>query len=92
MTESISELKIESINARSIGSQVKRDRFFNYLKKRNTDIFGIADKRIDPKIEQKVKEDWGGPSFFSSFSSQARGVEILTKKKFANQDTEHEER
>ena len=80
MINSISELKIESLNATSIGSQSKRDRVFNFLKKRDTDIFVVVDTRIDPKREQKVKEDWGGQAYFSSFSSQSRGIAIFLKK------------
>ena len=42
----------------------------------------LSDTRISKEIENEVKSDWGGKSFFSSFSSQARGCAILFKKDF----------
>ena len=42
----------------------------------------LSDTRIAKDIENLVKSEWGGKSFFASFSSQARGCAILFKKDF----------
>ena len=78
--ESISSLIIESLNVNSIGQFNKRNQVFNHLKKRKTHIHILVDTRIDPKNESVVKTEWGGPAFFSSFSSNQRGVAILFDK------------
>ena len=76
----LSNLKIESLNANSIGKFPKRNQLFNYLKKRDTHIFCIVDTRIDPLIENTVRTEWGAECFFSSYSSQQRGVAVFLKK------------
>ena len=40
----------------------------------------MVDTRFSQKIENKVKEEWGSNVYFSSFSSQSRGVAIFFKK------------
>ena len=78
--ESASSLNIKSFNARSIGQFTKRRQVFNSLKKKDLDIIFIADTRFAKSIENRVKAEWGGQSFFSSFTSQARGVAIFFRK------------
>ena len=73
-------LTIESLNVNSIGKFDKRNQVFHFLRKRATDIFVLLDTRIDPKLESKIKTEWSGPAYFSSFSSNQRGVCILLKK------------
>ena len=52
----------------------------NALGKKDFNILFIQDTRLSPSIENKVKAEWGGKAFFSSFTSQARGVAIFIKK------------
>ena len=73
---------MKAFNVNSIGRNPKRKQVFNALKKKTCDIFILLDTRICPKIENMVKAEWGGQAFFSSYSSQARGVAILIKKGF----------
>ena len=42
----------------------------------------MSDSRISKEIENSVKAEWGGKSYFSSYSSQARGCAIFFKKEF----------
>ena len=79
-TESASILNIKSFNARSIGQNTKRKQVFNSLKKKELDIIFVVDTRFAKSIENRVKAEWGGQSFFSSFTSQARGVAIFFRK------------
>ena len=80
--ESASAFTIKEFNVNSIGRNPKRRQIFNALKKKDCDIYVLLDTRISPKIENLVKSEWGGPAFFSSHSSQSRGVAILIKKNF----------
>ena len=78
--ESASILNIKSFNARSLGKQPKRRQVFNSLKKKELDIIFLIDTRFSKKIENTVKAEWGGNAYFSSFTSNARGVAILFRK------------
>ena len=71
-----------SFNPNSVGKNPKRLKIFNALKKKNLDILCLADTRISEVIENEVRSEWGGKSYFSSFSSQARGCAILFRKEF----------
>ena len=50
------------------------------MKKHNPDLLIVCDTRIAKNIENSIKEEWGGPAFFSSFDSQSRGVAIFVRK------------
>ena len=78
--KSASKLKIVSFNSNSIGKNPKRRQVLNFLKKKNPDVLIVCDTRITTNIENLVKEEWGGQVFFSSCSSQARGVALFLKK------------
>ena len=78
--ESASNLSISSFNVNSIGKNPKRQQIFNFLKSKKSDIIVLVDTRIDKELENIVKQEWGSMSYFSSFSSQSRGVAILFKK------------
>ena len=66
---SASKLKIIAQNVRSIGKEQKRVDVLQALKK------GPRSK-IAKSIESAIRQEWEGEVFFSSFSSQARGVAI----------------
>ncbi len=73
---SASAQSFRSYNARSIGKQPKRRQILHYLREKGDDINIVVDTRFSKSIENKVKA-----AFFSSFSSEARGVAIFVKKK-----------
>ena len=77
---SASNLRIICLNANSIGKLPKRNRVFNFLNKQSPDILIVCDTRIAKNIENSVKEEWGGPAYFSSFDAQSRGVAIFIRK------------
>ena len=77
---SASNLRLISFNCNSIGRQPKRRQVFGFLRKYDPDILILCDTRIDPKIENTVREEWGGPAYFSSLDSHSRGVAILFRK------------
>jgi len=78
--QSASKIRFLSFNANSIGKNPKRNQVLAFLKKKNPDFLVILDTRICPTIEDVIREEWGGNCFFSSFSSQSRGVAIFLKK------------
>ena len=80
MNDKVSALTIKSLNVNSIGKQPKRGQVFQFLRKKNADIYVLVDTRIDPQIEHLIKAEWGGQAFFNSFSSQSRGIAILFRK------------
>ena len=81
-SDSASKFRLLSFNPNSVGKNPKRQKVFNALRKKNLDILLLADTRISKEVENIVKTDWGGKSYFSSFSSQARGCAILFRKEF----------
>ena len=78
--DSASNLTIKSFNVNSIGRNPKRQDIFKFLNKKNADIQIIIDTHFSKEIEHLVKEEWGSRVYFSSFSSQSRGVAIFFKK------------
>ena len=78
--ESASNLTISSFNVNSIGKNPKRQHIFNFIKSKKSDITVLVDTRIGKELENTVKQEWGSAAYFSSLSSQARGVAILIKK------------
>lgn len=77
---SVSSLTVMSLNVNSIGKLPKRSQVFNFLTNKSADLFVLIDTRLDKTSELLAKSEWSGLSFFSSFTSQARGVAIFAKK------------
>ena len=77
---SASNLTVQSFNVNGIGNFSKRNQIFNFMNKKGADIYFLVDTRFSKDIENKIKEEWGSNVFFSSFSSQSRGVAIFFKK------------
>ena len=77
---SASSLTIKTFNVNGLGNYSKRAQIFKFMEKKGADIYFIIDTRFSKDIENRVKEEWGSNVFFSSFSSQSRGVAIFFKK------------
>ena len=58
------------------GKQKRRD-VLHYLRNKTVSIICLQDVHFDKNMESIVKAEWGGEAYFSSFSSNARGVVIL---------------
>ena len=78
--DSASNLVINSFNVNSIGKNPKRQEIFKFLNKKNADINVLVDTRISKDLENCTKQEWGSSAYFSSFTSQSRGVAIFIKK------------
>ena len=77
---SMQELNVDlySFNVRGLGSETKRISVFNHLKKKsNKGIFLLQETHSIQSYEQKWKDEWGGPVFFSHHKSDSCGTAIL---------------
>ena len=67
------------MNCRGLGQFHKRRDIFSFLKDKDYSIYLLQDTHFSNGIEDRVKQEWGYDSYFSSFSSNARGVAIMIK-------------
>lgn len=70
-------IKISSTNCRGLGDITKRRDVFNYLRSKKHSICCLQDTHFTESLEPYIRAEWGGEVFFSSFTSNARGVCIL---------------
>jgi exonuclease III len=75
-------LSLVSINARGLGEKTKRRDIFNRMKDKRTQIVCLQDTHIDKKMQNFVRAEWGLDIYFSSYTSNARGVAILLNNNF----------
>ena len=72
-----STLNIASMNCRGLGEFKKRRDVFHYLREKNYSMFLLQDTHFKPSMEQRIKQEWGGDAYFSSYTTNARGVAIF---------------
>lgn len=65
------------MNCRGIGDMRKRRDVFNYLRDLGFSIYLLQDTHFSPSCEDMIKNEWGSDVYFSSYSSNSRGVAIL---------------
>ena len=70
-------LKIASFNCRGLGDFYKRRDTFHFLREKQFSIYLLQDTHFSPELEERVKREWGYDAYFSSFTSNSRGVAIL---------------
>ena len=75
-----SDLNCVSWNVKGINSPVKRKKIITYLKKLSTNIAFIQETHLTDLEHMRLRRDWIGQVFFSSYTSNARGVAILINK------------
>uniref|UniRef100_A0A3Q3B087 exodeoxyribonuclease III n=1 Tax=Kryptolebias marmoratus TaxID=37003 RepID=A0A3Q3B087_KRYMA len=69
-----------SLNVRGINNPIKRKKVLTFFKKQNTDIAFIQETHLTDVEHLKLRRDWVGQVFYSSFSSKSRGVALLINK------------
>lgn len=69
-----------SWNVRGLGHHIKRAKVFTHLKSLSSDIAFIQETHMRPSEQARLKCNWAGHVFQSTFSSKARGVAIIIKK------------
>ena len=75
-------LKVLSVNCQGLGDINKRRDVFNYLRNMNHNIYCLQDTHFTLETENDIRTLWGYDCFFSTYSSNSRGVAILFKNNF----------
>ena len=76
------KISICSLNCQGLGDNKKRRDVLDYLRKKNHSIICLQDTHFTKNIENLIRSEWGYKVFFSSFSSQSRGVAIFLRNNF----------
>lgn len=71
-----------SVNLRGLQLANKRKDVLNFLKQKKFSVYFLQDTHFTKTEEKYIRTQWGYESFFSSFSSQQRGVAILFNNNF----------
>ena len=76
------EISICCVNVQGIHTNEKRRDVFDRLRNQNYKIICLTDTHFEKSKENIYSAEWGYVSYFSSFSSQKRGVAILFRNNF----------
>ena len=72
-------LKLITFNCRGIQDHVKRRKVFHYLRSIESDIVFLQETHSSKSDEIFWKQQWGEKAWFSSHTSNSRGVAILIR-------------
>ena len=72
-----SKFTICSLNCRGLGEEKKRRDLFHYLRSQKYSFYFLQETHFQPNLEDRIRSEWGTGIYFSSFSSNAKGVAIL---------------
>lgn len=75
-----SKLRICTWNVRGLHGTLKLRRVMSILIKERVDIALLQETHLDDEAHLKLKHNWIGQIFFSSFTTSSRGVAILINK------------
>ena len=68
----MASVRILSVNCQGLGNIVKRTDVFNYLKKKQCNIYCLQDTHFTCENEKSIRSSWDYECYFSSFTSNAR--------------------
>ena len=88
MTSDRPTLKICSWNVGGIHNPIKRKKILSFLKKERVHIALLQETHLSANEHSKLKRDWVGQVFSSSFTSKSRGVAILINKRLPLSDVQ----
>ena len=80
-TFNTSSLLLITQNCNGLRNKMKRQICFSWLKQQKADIILIQETHWSKDIENIIRKEWRGLTFFSHGSRNARGVAILIKHK-----------
>ena len=79
----VEELTIFSQNCRGgLSVAAKRRDLFQYVRSKHFDIICLQDTHINPKLDSFIKSEWGFEAYFSSYTTNSRGVMVLLNNTF----------
>lgn len=70
-------INISTTNVRGLHDPQKRRDVFNYLRSKHIQICCLQETHFTEDLEPYIRAEWGGSIYFSSYTSNARGVCIL---------------
>uniref|UniRef100_A0A3P9BZE4 exodeoxyribonuclease III n=1 Tax=Maylandia zebra TaxID=106582 RepID=A0A3P9BZE4_9CICH len=76
----MSNTKIITLNVKGINHVIKRRKIISLLKKDRVQIALLQETHLTDSEHLKLKRDWVGQIYYSSFTSKSRGVAILVHK------------
>lgn len=77
-----SKVSCISLNTQGLSDPSKRKDVLNCLKSKQYCIYFLQDTHFTQKEENYIRSQWGYECYFSSFSSQSRGVAIFINNNF----------
>ena len=77
-----SNILIASVNCQGLNNSKKRRDVFHYLRSKKFSVYFLQDTHFEKKMEHQILSEWGYQGFFSSYSSNSRGVGILFNNNF----------
>ena len=72
-----SKFTICSLNCRGLGEEKKRRDLFHYLRSQNYSFYFLQETHFQTNLEERIRSEWGSGIYFSSFTSNSKGVAIL---------------
>ena len=82
MSNMESNITIASVNCQGLNNTKKRRDVFHYLRNKKFSVYFLQDTHFENKMEQYILSEWGYQGYFSSHTSNARGVGILFNNNF----------
>lgn len=76
------QVSIFSQNCQGLSEVTKRRDLFHHVKAKKYNIICLQDVHINARLETFVKSEWGFDAYFSSYSTNSRGVMILMNNNF----------
>ena len=73
----INSIRFCTYNVKGIHHPIKRKKILTFLKKDKVQIAFLQETHLVDKEHMKLKRDWVSQAYYSSFSSNSRGVAIL---------------
>ena len=75
-------ISIMSLNCQGLNNLKKRRDMFHFLRSKKYSIYFVQDTHFEQKMENYILAEWGYQGFFSSYTSNSRGVAILFNNNF----------
>ena len=76
----MSAIKIISLNVKGLNKAIKRKKIISWLKREKVHIAFLEETHLTDSVHEQLKTDWIGQVYYSSFSSNKRGVAIIINK------------
>ena len=80
MTSTLNAFRFVSWNVKGMGSATKSERVMAHLNRLRGDIFFIQETHLLNREVVRLKKNWVGEVFHSTFNGKARGAAIIIRK------------